>query len=347
MFIIGHCIRPCPVTLGEGAITRIVVAGGAGFIGSYLSHRLRRSAIDVLVLDAFRPYAVPYHKNVRDLRAGLLDGIQVEQVDLLNEADLRASLARFQPDVIVNLAANPIVSSAEQTPESCARDIVEATENLVRVVRQTASVRRLVQVSSSMVYGNFGRAAAVESRKPAPVNNYGRLKLTAEALVLGLTETSAIAPVIIRPMAVYGPGDGYDRVVPVFCRRALAGQTLIVSTSRSTADFSFVEDVAQGLELAALRPAAAGQIFNMSHGASHSLLDVVAILGQHVAGVCHELRIADEMTRPIRGSLDISKAQRLLGFAPETGLEEGIRRCLQFMTHVQAMPHPEPEELSQ
>lgn len=288
--------------------------------------------LDVIVLDALRPYASPRRQLDRELRRALLVGAEIQQSDLLDVDQTIACITEHQPSMVVNLAADPIISSADRDPLRCEHDIVESTRSLVQAVAATGSVRRLVQVSSSMVYGDFKHGHADEASPTEPVNAYGRMKLAAETLVRGLGAGGEVEIVIVRPMAVYGPGDSYDRVIPTFCAQSIADMSLTLrTTADALIDFSYVEDIAEGLALAVTRPGAAGETFNLSYGQARSLLDVVAVLQRHFPGLRYDVLPAVGPARPRRGALDISKAKRLLGYRPMTDLESGIDRCIAFL----------------
>jgi nucleoside-diphosphate-sugar epimerase len=183
-----------------------------------------------------------------------------------------------------------------------------------------------------MVYGNFHEERANEMSATEPVNAYGRMKLAAEAIAQNLGARGAVDVVIVRPMAVYGPGDHYDRVVPKFCSQCLAGDPLVVRTGAdSLIDFSYVGDIVEGLISAATEPAAAGEIFNLSYGEARTVFDLVSVLQTHFPDLRYDIAPALGPARPNRGALDISKAKRLLGYRPTTALDAGIAHCIRHL----------------
>jgi len=328
-------------------MTKILVTGGAGFIGAYLCSRLQALGHYVVVLDALRPYAwpdEPEYARERSLRSALILGAQFEEIDLLDPKAVEACLIRHAPEVVVHLAANAILSSAERDPARCQADIVSSTANLLDAMRRTGIASRLVHTSSSMVYGNFASDRVGEDQLVAPINAYGRMKAVAEQMSREQAAAAGFEITVVRPIAVYGPGDFCRRVITRFCAQALAGEMLILNESPDQLmDFTFVEDEADGIARAALRPEAAGQTFNIARGEARSLLDVITALMRHVPELRYQVTRSPDVNRPKRGALDISKACGLLGYKPRVGLEEGVERCLAFLKGTALVPLYEPE----
>lgn len=317
-------------------MAKFLVTGGAGFIGSLLSSRLLHSGHEVAALDVFRPYAFPIGPKIRKTdriyRDGLKHSVNIFELDLLDRPNLLRVLEEFRPDCIIHLAANPIVSSAELDLVHCRGDIVDSTRTLLDAVRMAGHVRKFVHVSSSMVYGDFEDGQASEQAAADPVNVYGRLKLESEQCVMAVLAGSDTRWSIVRPMAVYGPGDFYPRVIPLLCSQALAGHPLTIRASADMRiDFSHIDDIVDGLVRVSTNPASDGEIFNISCGEARSLLELVDILRRHFPGLRCEISADRSVRRPVRGALDIGKARRMLGYRPGISLEEGVAGVLRHM----------------
>lgn len=314
---------------------RILVTGGAGFIGSNLCALLSRRGITTTAIDAFRPHDVMDGRTTATLRYRrdvLLADTQMIAADLLDKAALRDALACVRPDCIVHLAGLAIVSAAERNQEAANADILQSTINLLECVRLSPGCRRVVHISSSMVYGHFAGDTVDEAAPLAPINVYGGLKLAAEVVVRAYLATTGVEPVIVRPSAVYGPGEVSRRVVQSFCESALAGVPIAIKGSPGALlDFTHVDDLCDGLFRAATMPAAAGETFNMTAGQPRSLADLVGCIRRHIPGLHCNAAGPHDAFRPKRGGLDIGKARRLLGYDPATSLETGIAR---YMTHL-------------
>jgi len=320
----------------------ILVTGGAGFIGSNLCAMLASRGHLVTAIDAFRPQEHSGAHTAATLRyrnTKLLDGINVIHADMADKAQLHAILAAAKPDCVVHLAGQAIVSVAERDPEAANADILQTTINLFETVRDIPGCRRVVHISSSMVYGNYAGASVDETAPTAPISVYGGLKLATEAVARTYLANTGVESVIVRPTAVYGPGEVSRRVVQTFCENAIAGAPVVINGStHELLDFTYVADLCDGLLRAATVPAAAGETFNITGGQSRSLGDLVACIRAHFPALDASVTDRRDHFRPQRGGLDIGKAKRLLGYAPAATLETGIARYLAHLRGRQTLP---------
>lgn len=319
---------------------RTLLIGGAGFVGAHLARRLldeghEVAAFDILDLDRGTTTG-GISQAYRQRAQWLLRGAEVMTGDLADREAVRRALDRFDPDCIYNLAAVPLVGQVEANPAEAAASMTSGLANCLEVVRESRRPRRFVFVSSSMVYGHFTADPVPEEAPTSPVNLYGGLKLAGEVLTRAYLARTRHEAVIVRPSGVYGPTDVHGRVVQKCCEAALTGEPFIVTNPESTfIDFTWVEDLAAGLALAGMAPGAAGETFNLTFGGARSLEELVELVGQH-----HALSVmrasTDGDSRPRRGTLDISKARRLLGYAPRMTLEAGMSRYLAFLRSLRA-----------
>lgn len=309
---------------------RVLVAGGAGFIGAYVVHALLARGAEVAVLDAQRqhvPLPPAQLAAVRSWRAReLLHGAALTIGSITDHALVTRLLGQFAPDIVIQLADYPLVRADQ--PALLRADIVDSTAALVAAIAASAHVERLVYVSSSMVYGAFGDTHVDETVPLNPANAYGAMKRDAEALVAAAAAASGRAAVIVRPSGVYGPGDSNRRVVATLVGAALAGAPATVTHPAPSIDFTYVGDLADGIARAALLPAAAGEVFNLTRGVAHTLDELVAVITAHVPGFAVTYSARDAARSPARGALDIGKARRLLGYDPQTSLAAGVARLI-------------------
>ncbi|MEK6816145.1 MAG: NAD-dependent epimerase/dehydratase family protein, partial [Nanoarchaeota archaeon] len=251
--------------------------------------------------------------------------------NILDFKQFSDKLDELQPELILHLAGVPLANVAVVDANIAIDNILIGTLNMLNVIKDKKYVKRFVYTSSSMTYGNFVKIPADESHPQNPLCNYGTTKLAGEVLVRGFSNRYGFEHVVIRPSAVYGPGDTNNRVVQIFVENALRGMPLTVEgSSDSRLDFSYVEDVADGFCLALLNPNAKNETFNLTNGQGRTLQELVDIIKVHVPEV-KILQAPPLPFRPLRGALDISKAKKLLGYNPKHSLELGIDKYIQHL----------------
>jgi nucleoside-diphosphate-sugar epimerase len=302
-----------------------LLIGGAGFIGAHLACELAGRGHEVTVLDDDRTWVPDADGSAARARAW-------RRRNLLGDAEIRhgaagelaAVLLAVEPDAVVHLANLPLVAVARRDPALARAAIVSTTAAVVAAVERHAPRARLTYVSSSLVYGNFVCDPQPERAPLVPLEPYGASKLEAERLV----RASRTRWTIVRPSAVYGPGDGNGRFVQRLVEAAIHGRPLRLTADPETRlDFTAVGDLARGLAAAALLPAAERRTFNLATGRARSLRD--AIDAVRALGCAVDVEHADRPdAQPRRGTLDIARARELLGFAPRLALEDGLAAYL-------------------
>ncbi|HEY8486515.1 MAG TPA: NAD-dependent epimerase/dehydratase family protein [Limnochordales bacterium] len=301
--------------MGRG---RVVVTGGAGFIGSHVAEAFRAEGWAVAVADDLsrgRQSAVPPDAE-----------LWVVDVGTARFAEL---VAAFRPDVVVHLAAQVSVAASVEQPQEDARRNVLGTVAVARAAWQ-AGARRLVAASSAAVYGIPHRLPVPEEHPLQPLSPYGVSKLATEQYVRVLAEQAGREWCVLRYANVYGPrqrSEGEAGVVAVFARAALRGQSLPVhGDGGQTRDFVFVADVAEATLRAACVPRAAGQVFNVGTGRETAVLELARRLWA-AAGRDGEVPLRFEPPRPgdvRRSVLDVGRAARELGWQARVELERGL-----------------------
>jgi nucleoside-diphosphate-sugar epimerase len=190
-----------------------------------------------------------------------------------------------------------------------------------------SSVRKFVYVSSSMVYGNFKDTyfdGIDEDHACNPIGQYGIMKLAGEWLVKDYARRTNMAYTILRPSAVYGPLDVEDRVVSKFLSSAIRGETIHVNGSNEQLDFTYVNDIADGIANASVSDSTDNMTYNVTRGSSRTLLEAaelaVAIAGSGTIQVNEK-----DANFPSRGQLNNIRAQNDFGFNPTTDIEQGFK----------------------
>lgn len=315
-------------------MNRILVTGGAGFIGSYICRKLLKMGYEVVVYDAFIHYISPLKsilKNYTDLRfQGIANEIDFRRGDTRDKAHLWRVILETRPERILHLAALPIADLSNTHSEEALTSILEGAVNVLEVIRDVDFVDRFVYISSSMIYGDFQEIPAPEDHPKRPKDIYGGTKYAGEILTETYSRRYKIPYSIVRPSAVYGPFDVNRRVSQIFIENALLGKPItLYSGGNQVLDFSYVEDVADGIIKVMFDEQGAGEAFNITYGRGYSILEFATILGNHFPDL--DVRIVEEedVFRPNRGALSIDKAKRLVGYDPQVNLEEGIKRYIE------------------
>ena len=313
---------------------KILVTGGLGFIGHRVVKLLQESH-HVSLYDSLTTYGVVDHKEMEWLHNERKKGIVGQKIigDIRDYDLLRKTFFIDRPDVVIHLASFPRAKVVDADPVMGSEVMVNALLKILAECKLN-NVRRFVFVSSSMVYGDF-KDQVTEEALCYPQGTYANLKYTGELLVKDFCRNNDIEFVIVRPSAVYGPLDVADRVVAKFLTNAIKGEPLIVKGADELLDFTYVEDIAYGITLAATQPIAANNIFNITRGASHTLLEAARLIVNIVGSDSAIITKNKDKNFPSRGALSINKAHNLLDYTPTFNIEEGfgiyydwITKCL-------------------
>ena len=301
--------------------TVALVTGGGGFIGSHLVRRLLRDGARVRVLDNF---ATGRRSNL----AEVLDEVELIEGDL--QSYERVHNAVRGCEVAFHLGALPSVPRSIQDPLTSNATNVIGTLNVLLAARDEG-LRRVVHASSSSLYGASRELPKQEQMPALPIAPYAVSKLAAEGYCRAFHEVYGLETVALRYFNVFGPGQDpqsqYAAVIPNFIVAALEGRSpLIHGDGEQSRDFTYVNNAVDANLLAASAPGAAGEAFNVACGERTTLNAIVA----RIADLCgHEVEAVHDDARPgdVRHSLaDIGKAREILGYEPQVGFEEGLRR---------------------
>ena len=299
-----------------------LVTGGAGFIGSHLAVALLDGGHDVRVVDNLST----------GLRANVPAGAEFIEGDLTDPATAAAATAGCE--IVLHQAAVASVPLSISEPR-CSHDAnINATFNVLMAARD-AGVRRVVFAASSAVYGNAPELPKVEDMPADPCSPYALHKLVGESYCQLFTQLYGLETVAIRYFNVFGPrqhpASPYSGVLSLFVRAALSGQgPTMHGDGEQTRDFTYIDDVVDGVMRAMVAPVAAGEVINIATGASVSLNEAWATLGR-ILGPLPAPSYGPPREGDVRHSrADIAKADRLLGYRPRVSFETGLRRTVQW-----------------
>jgi UDP-glucose 4-epimerase len=314
---------------------KVVVTGGAGFIGSHLVERLLADGHSVLVLDDFstgRPENLAH--LTRDPRLSL------ERVDVAG--GLRLDSLLKGADLVFHLAALADVVPSVERPLDYHRANVDGTVALLDAARH-ARVGRFLYAASSSCYGIPDLYPTPETAATRPQYPYALSKLLGEQCVLHWGQVYRLPVVSLRLFNVYGPrsrtSGTYGAVFGVFLAQKLAGRPYtVVGDGRQSRDFTFVSDVADAFVTVA-QSSVAGEIFNVGTGTPVSVNRLVELLKGDV------VHVPSRPGEPNRTHADIGKIQRHLGWRPKVSIEEGVRILLDNIEYWRQAPVWTPESI--
>ncbi|HVH52179.1 MAG TPA: NAD-dependent epimerase/dehydratase family protein [Gaiellaceae bacterium] len=306
-------------------MSNVLVTGGAGFIGSNLVRALLDAGHDVRVLDNFST-------GNRDN----LDGVDVEIVEGELRSYERVHNAVRGVEIVYHLGALGSVPRSVQDPLTSSAVNVEGTLNVLLAARDEG-IRRVVFSSSASVYGSSRIMPTAEDSLPDPISPYGVAKLAAERYCVSFSRVyERFETVVLRYFNVFGPRQSpfsqYAAAVPLFITKIAAGEEIdVYGDGEQSRDFTFVGNVVDATMRAGSADGASGEIFNVAAGSPASVNTVAETIGAILGKPVHR-RSMPTRAGDLRDSwADLSKSERGLGYRPETGLEEGLRRTIEFL----------------
>jgi nucleoside-diphosphate-sugar epimerase len=299
-----------------------LVTGGAGFIGSHLCEELVRRGERVRVVDSL----------ITGKRENLahLPEVEFQQGDLAQPEI--AARAVQGVEYVLHQAAIPSVPRSVSDPVTSNRANIDASLNLL-VAARDAGVRRVVYAGSSSVYGNSATLPKVETMPTAPLSPYALQKLVAEQYCQMFTALYGLETVTIRYFNVFGPrqdpSSPYSGVISLFISALSDGRRpTIYGDGEQTRDFTYVGNVVDGVLRACTAPAASGEAINVATAHRISLRQLFEAVKREVGSTLEPV-YAEPRAGDVRDSLaDIKKAERLLGYTPVVGFDDGLRRTV-------------------
>ncbi|MEM3079271.1 MAG: NAD-dependent epimerase/dehydratase family protein [Thermoproteota archaeon] len=300
---------------------RVLITGGAGFIGHNLAIRLKNKGFEVRVVDSLERSTSLAVKKLEDA------GVPLTRAGVTNTDEVKNVLKNV--DIIVHAAAYTDVAESMENPLLYLEKNVLGTASVIEASLKTG-VGLFIYLSSAAVYGDPVRLPVDENHPTDPLSPYGLSKLMGEEAARFFSRLG-LKYVVLRLFNVYGPGQNmaYAGVITRFIERACKGLPPVVyGDGEQTRDFIHVEDVAGAVELA-IKTRHVNQVFNIGTGRPVKIRDL-ALLVMRLKGVKGEPVYAAKRQGDIRHSYaEISKARTLLGFEPKIGLEEGLKKLVQ------------------
>lgn len=304
---------------------RVLVTGGAGFIGAHIVRALIDNGDQVWVID---DYSTGHRKNLSDVRRR----INMIEGDIRDPEVIGPILSDV--DAVLHQAALPSVPRSFFNPVGTTSVNAGGTLNLLSVARGSG-IKIFVLASSSSIYGDVQAPKKKEDLPPEPLSPYAVSKLAGEYYCRLYHKLYRVPTIALRYFNVFGPGQDpasqYAAVIPKFSTAIIKGQKpVIYGDGRQSRDFTYVENVVQAnLKCLSASPVAQGEIFNIACGERTELLRVLELLGD-LTGEKIQPEFAPARAGDVRHSLaDISKARNILDYNPSTSFADGLKKTFQ------------------
>jgi UDP-glucuronate 4-epimerase len=310
--------------------TRYLVTGGAGFIGSNLVDRLLADGHHVGMLDNFDPFYDRRRKEANLKQAALSSRFQLFEGDINDGEALDGAWEAASPDVIIHLAARAGVRPSIEDPVGYGRVNVEGTLQMLERAKRRPSTR-FIFASSSSVYGDRPNAPFRETdRVDDPISPYAATKKAGELLCHAYHHLFGVPVTCLRFFTAYGPRNRPDLAIAKFTRLIDRGEPVpFFGDGGTRRDYTFVDDIVDGVVRAAER-CRGFAIYNLGNSHPVELRQLVTMIGR-VLGKAPRIQPLPLQPGDVRQTCaDVSLAQRELGYAPSTGLEEGLRRYAEW-----------------
>lgn len=308
---------------------KIIVTGGAGFIGCHLTRKLLAEGHEVLVIDELHSY-YSKHRKIEQLNFIREAGpFRFEEKSLLNDTEeVRRIFLNFQADCVVHLAALPGVSYSLEAPEQYVDYDVKATVNVLKFSGE-AKVQHVIFASSSSVYGEQANEPLKEEMANGKViSPYAAAKYSAESFCQAFASIYEYDMTILRFFTVYGPWGRPDMAITKFIERILNDEEITVFGSGTSRDYTYIADCVDGI-CAAIHNARGTNIFNIGSSQPVSIEELIGALTEHFPKMMIDhsgFRQGDVSST----WADTTKAKELLDFQAKVPFKEGLARTIQW-----------------
>lgn len=313
---------------------RMLVTGGAGFIGSHLVEALLADGHTITVFDDFNHYYDPQIKwhNV----SGFQDQVTIVEGDIRDAILVERTFAKGNFDTVIHLAARAGVRPSIQSPKLYFTTNIDGTFNLLDACRHH-EVNDFIFASSSSVYGVNEKVPFAETDALIrTISPYAATKLAGEQICSNYSHLFGIRCMCLRFFTVYGPRQRPDLAISKFTERILAGEQIEQYGDGSTArDYTYIEDIVSGIISAINYRDSSFEIFNLGGSATTTLAELIGL----IEAACQkkaQIKVVEEQPGDVpRTFADVSKAHKLLGYAPHTPIAEGVKKYVAWFRETQ------------
>jgi len=313
---------------------KVLVTGGAGFIGSHLVERLVEGGYGVDVFDEFNDFYDPRIKwaNLYAVR----DGIRIHEADIRDVAAVEGIVSRGGYDTIIHLAARAGVRPSIKEPRLYIDTNIVGTYNLLEAAR-AAGIGRFISASSSSVYGVIKTAPFREDMAlTETISPYAATKLAAEQLCSNYSHLYGMRTINLRFFTVYGPRQRPDLAIHKFTRLINEGKPIDQFGDGSTRrDYTYVDDIIQGVMACLTYEGVLCDVFNLGECQTTTLAELIRAIEETVGKKAVINKMPEQPGDVPLTYADISKARELLGYNPSTKIREGIPKFVEWYFNAQ------------
>lgn len=311
--------------------SRVLVTGGAGFIGSHLCEALLEQGREVQVLDNFNDYYDPAIKRSNIETALAHPSYSLQEGDIRDESTVGAVFSSFRPQAVIHLAAMAGVRPSIERPHLYNDVNIAGTTVLLEAIREH-QVENFVFGSSSSVYGSHDRVPfSEEDVLCRPISPYAATKLAGEQLCFTYHHLYDMPVSCLRFFTVYGPRQRPEMAIHFLARRIMNGSFItLYGDGSSRRDYTYIDDIIDGVIRSLDRPQGF-EIFNLGESRMVALSEMVSILEDTIGRKADIRYEADQPGDVPVTCADVSKAGRVLGYEPSVPIEEGIRRFVKWL----------------
>jgi len=306
---------------------KILVTGGAGFLGSEVVRQLNDKNADITAFDNFSSGKKEYIKGLRNVK--LIEG------DICD--DKLVTKALKDQEQVIHLAALPFIPDCYAQPGEFFRVNAIASVNLMWKSIRSETVRKFVYISSSEVYGTAKYVPIDEQHPTLPHSTYAVSKLSADRALFAMYKEHDFPTVIIRPFNTFGPNITQPYIIPEIALQLLSRKNgrIQLGNIEASRDFTYVTDIARGILMALQSKCAIGETINLGSGKSIKIRDLVFLMAKLVG---KKVKIEQDKTRfrpyDVECLLcDNRKAKKILGWAPQVTMEEGLKKTINWIVN--------------
>ena len=320
---------------------RILLVGGCGFIGHNLAVRLKEKGHDPFVVDGLSVNNLLAFTDTEITNKKLYSSILNNRIELLNKHKINFNVldardyhlicktySEINPDVIIHLAAVSHANKSNKDPHTTFDHSLRTLENTLDFAKNNGT--HVIYISSSMVYGDFDGKSVNENSICKPIGIYGTLKYAGELIVKSYNQIFQLPYTIIRPSALYGERCVSRRVGQIFIENSLQNlQIQINGDGNEKLDFTYIDDLVNGIILCCENEKAKNETFNLTYGNGRKINELIEILKSEFPNVKIEYKGKEKFT-PERGTLEIDKAKKILNYKSNYPIEIGYIKYIEW-----------------